>query len=144
MKTAANAAALTCSWKFYVPDGNADLFFGTALQVGYGKPWFSNTRLFYKNCFQLPCLLPRDETLGAVYQMQLGFYIQAAVSLFHWEVRNGSSFDRHVFYQLRRPSAANFSMLLFQAKRKDRVAMIIHHIATIGLLAYSDYVNLVS
>mmetsp|Transcript_1230 Transcript_1230/g.8095 ORF Transcript_1230/g.8095 Transcript_1230/m.8095 type:complete len:174 (+) Transcript_1230:293-814(+) len=45
--------------------------------------------------------------------MQLGFYIQAAISLFHWE-----------------------------AKRKDRFAMIVHHIATIGLLVYSDYVNL--
>lgn len=82
------------------------------LLVGLNKPWFYDTRLYWADC-SWPCNVPISYGERFVYCLVLGFYVQAVPMLFLWET-----------------------------KRKDRLEVFAHHVATIVLIAYSYYLNL--
>ncbi|KAL4859864.1 LAG1 longevity assurance 1 [Chlorella vulgaris] len=82
------------------------------LLVGLNKPWFYNTKLYWADC-RWPCEAPISYGERFVYCLVLGFYVQAVPMLFLWET-----------------------------KRKDRLEVFAHHVATIVLISYSYYLNL--
>lgn len=73
-----------------------------------------NSYEYWNNCKQLPCAV--QPTLGErfIYCLELGFYVQAVPMLFLWET-----------------------------KRKDRLEVFAHHVATIILIGYSYYLQLI-
>lgn len=74
--------------------------------------WARDTKLFWSDCLRLPCQAPISLGERFVYCFELGFYVQALPILFLWET-----------------------------KRKDRLEVCAHHIATIALIAYSYYLK---
>ncbi|KAI7844373.1 hypothetical protein COHA_002171 [Chlorella ohadii] len=83
------------------------------LVIGLSKPWFYDTRLYWGECSSWPCDVPVSYGERFIYCLVLGFYVQAVPMLFLWET-----------------------------KRKDRLEVFAHHVATIILIAYSYYLNL--
>ncbi|KAL6771260.1 hypothetical protein ACKKBF_B34565 [Auxenochlorella protothecoides x Auxenochlorella symbiontica] len=96
----------------YKAEAQAVLTFFLLLVVTHHK-WAFDTRLFWSECYQLPCLAPISLGERFIYCLELGFYLQALPILFVWET-----------------------------KRKDRLEVAAHHVATILLIAYSYYLNL--
>ncbi|KAL4425801.1 hypothetical protein ABPG75_009817 [Micractinium tetrahymenae] len=82
------------------------------LLVGLDKPWFYDTKLYWAEC-SWPCNVHISYGERFVYCLVLGFYVQAVPMLFLWET-----------------------------KRRDRLEVFAHHVATIVLIAYSYYLNL--
>ncbi|GAB4823817.1 hypothetical protein N2152v2_010863 [Parachlorella kessleri] len=89
------------------------LFIVVLLSVAVPQKWFTNSKLFWDECTRLPCDAPVSLGERLAYCLTLGFYVQAVPMLFLWET-----------------------------KRKDRLEVFAHHIATIVLIAYSYYLNL--
>lgn len=82
------------------------------LLVSLNKAWFYDTKLYWAEC-SWPCDVAISYGERFVYCLVLGFYLQAVPMLFLWET-----------------------------KRKDRLEVFAHHVATIILIAYSYYLNL--
>ena len=73
----------------------------------------ADTRNYFEGCQGLPCAQPRDMSHRILYYLILGFYCHGIPSL-----------------------------LFFELRRKDFVAMLIHHVTTLSLIAWSLHVNL--
>lgn len=82
------------------------------LIVALPKPWFTDTQLFWAECYRIPCDVKPTYGERFVYLVELAFYSQAIPMLFFWET-----------------------------KRKDRLELVAHHIATVILIVYSYYLN---
>ena len=52
------------------------LLISVLLSVGWGQPWFTNSRLFWSDCTGLPCEGPVSLGERFVYCLELGFYLQ--------------------------------------------------------------------
>lgn len=81
--------------------------------VALRAPWSRDTKQLWSECSGLPCEAPISLGERFVYCLELGFYTQAVPMLFLWEV-----------------------------KRKDRLEVFAHHVATIVLITYSYWLNL--
>jgi hypothetical protein len=78
------------------------------------KPWFTDPKLCYSDCVSIPCTDQVTTTSERfIYRLELAFYLQAIPMLFLWET-----------------------------KRHDRWQIFAHHVATVILIAYSYYLNL--
>jgi len=84
------------------------------LYVGMPKKWFWDPKLCYSECFNIPCVT-QSVTPGErfIYRFELAFYSQAIPMIFLWET-----------------------------KRHDRWQLFAHHVATVILIGYSYYLNL--
>ena len=78
------------------------------------KPWFGDPKLCYSECVSLPCV-DQVTTVSErfIYRLEGAFYFQAIFTLFLWET-----------------------------KRHDRWQIFAHHVATVILIGYSYYLNL--
>lgn len=76
--------------------------------------WFYKTPRLWYECSRIPCEYKNSSELLLIYALQLGYYLQAIPSMIIWDL-----------------------------KRKDFYQMLVHHIATIGLIAYSIRTNFV-
>lgn len=78
------------------------------------KPWFGTPKLCYSECVSLPCV-DQVTTVSErfIYRLEGAFYFQAIFTLFLWET-----------------------------KRHDRWQIFAHHVATVILIGYSYYLNL--
>lgn len=85
-----------------------------ALAVSYQEPWFYDTKYMWDGCTQLPCDLYVSKGSLLFYCVEIGFYIQAIPFLLWHETR-----------------------------REDWLGSLVHHIATLGLMYYSYYLNFV-
>jgi TLC domain len=74
--------------------------------------YFTDSSLFWAGCKSLPCGVTPSLGERFIYCLELGFYVQAVPMLFFWET-----------------------------KRRDRVEVCAHHVATIILIAYSYYLK---
>jgi len=68
---------------------------------------------FFGGCGGLPCQAPTPPLILLLYQLELGYYIQAIPVLIFWEVR-----------------------------LKNLLVSFLHHVVTLALIAYSAYLNL--
>ena len=78
------------------------------------KAWFTDPKLCFADCMGLPC--EEQETTVSerfIYRLEGAFYFQAIFTLFLWET-----------------------------KRHDRWQIFAHHVATVILIGYSYYLNL--
>jgi hypothetical protein len=84
------------------------------LYVALPKPWFWEPRLCFSECFDVPCT-NQSVSMGErfIYRFELAFYSQAIPMIFLWET-----------------------------KRHDRWQLFAHHVATVILIGYSYYLNL--
>lgn len=74
----------------------------------WGEHWIFKLRRIWYECEGIPCHSPVSNKLTLVYAIQLAYYIQAIPTLFIWDT-----------------------------KRSDFYAMLVHHCFTIGLISYS-------
>jgi hypothetical protein len=88
--------------------------FTVAIFMHSGKPWFTDPKLCYSDCMSIPCS-GQVTTVSErfIYRLEGAFYLQAIPMLFLWET-----------------------------KRHDRWQIFAHHVATVILIAYSYYLNL--
>ena len=78
------------------------------------KPWFGDPKLCYSDCMSIPCV-DQVTTVAErfIYRFEGAFYLQAIPMLFLWET-----------------------------KRHDRWQIFAHHVATVILIGYSYYLNI--
>ena len=78
------------------------------------KAWFTDPKLCYSDCVSIPCV-DQVSTMAErfIYRLEGAFYLQAIPMLFLWET-----------------------------KRHDRWQIFAHHVATVILIGYSYYLNL--
>jgi len=86
--------------------------YGTIAAVsGYAlhdKTFWRNTRDMWTNCYELPCMAPTPPEMRLAYAFDMAYYSYAI------------------------PYA-----LLYETKRKDMAATIVHHFITVALIGYS-------
>ena len=76
-------------------------------------PWAEHgTEAFWAGCQFLPCLVPTRECTAAVYGNQVAYYLAALVTHLTIDVRRG-----------------------------DHEVLLLHHVVTLVLLAYSFYLG---
>lgn len=73
-----------------------------------GHPWFTTTITMWQGCTSVPCQAPALPKVKLLYAVEMGYYLQELPLLFMWHTR-----------------------------RKDFLGLVVHHIATLGLITYS-------
>lgn len=86
----------------------------TCIEVyaAWGQPWITNSMALLDGCSAIPCDQPVPPKIYFLYVVEIGFYMYCIPALIYWETR-----------------------------RKDFLASLGHHIATLILLLYSYYLN---
>lgn len=120
--------------------------------------WSSDTRLFWSECYLLPCRAAVSMGERFVYCLELGYYVQASPGPRGWEgawdeggqlaglclAAAGGAWGRAAS---RTSTAASLAaqaipvLFLWETKRKDRLETFAHHVATIALIGYSYYLK---
>ena len=80
--------------------------------ANWGEPWVTDRAAFWTGCTAIPCNYEVPPRVYFLYVLQIGFYCYSIPALVFWETR-----------------------------RKDFLASLSHHIATLILLLYSHYLN---
>lgn len=129
--------------------------------------WFYDTRLYWGECSSWPCDVPVSYGERFIYCLVLGFYVQVGAGAggwAGWAVGRGQPAcaamqARHsamLHLPLSFPGPPHLTRLpcpchpvrqavpmlfLWETKRKDRLEVFAHHVATIILIAYSYYLK---
>lgn len=81
--------------------------------VAIHEPWFWDPKLCFSDCFGLPCV---DQKVSSgerfIYRLELAYYAQGIPMVFLWET-----------------------------KKSDTWQLFAHHVATVILIGYSYYLN---
>lgn len=80
--------------------------------AAWGQPWVKDRKAFWTGCTAIPCNYVVPTRVYFLYVLEIGFYCYSIPALLFWETR-----------------------------RKDFLASLSHHVATLVLLLYSHYLN---
>lgn len=87
-------------------------FVAIAVISVYDQDFLHRSAALWEGCFDLPCEFRHAPRLRSIYLMEMSYYTYGIFALFFWE-----------------------------ARRKDHLVMLAHHVVTLGLIAFSFWYN---